>query len=43
MLFSNEIAFKVQSGTHVKPLCVGKELWPSSSMANIVIQLWRKY
>jgi hypothetical protein len=30
-------------GTHVKPLYVGKELWPSSSVENIVIQLRPKY
>jgi hypothetical protein len=32
-----------ERGTYVKPLCVGKDLWPCSSMANIVTQLWSKY
>ncbi len=30
-------------GTHVNPLCMGKDLWPSDSMANIVTHLWPKY
>ncbi len=25
------------------PLCVGKDLWPCSSMANIVTHLWSNY
>jgi hypothetical protein len=29
--------------TDIKPLCVGKGLWPCSSMANIVTQIWPKY
>jgi hypothetical protein len=33
----------MQSGTYVKTLCVGKDLWPCGSMANILTRFRPKY
>jgi hypothetical protein len=44
VIFSHEIKIFVSiRGTYVKPLCVGKDLWPCGSMANILTHFRPKY